>query len=278
MPEMILGVPSGEMAVLAVVLLAGGALTGLLAGLFGVGGGAILVPVLYELFGFLGTDEAVRMHLSVATSLAVIIPTSIRSFAAHHQKGAVDMDMLRYWAPYVLFGVLLGSVIVAIAPSLALRAIFATMMMLMAYRLVFATERWKLGRDLPQNPGRALWGSAIGILSVLLGVGGGAMFSTVMMLYSRSIHQAVATASGLGIVISIPATIGFILSGWSAGGLPPASLGYVNLIGFVLIIPSSIAMAPLGVKLAHSLSRRHLELAFAVFLFGISLRFFWSLL
>ena len=277
MPEMILGLPAGEMAVLALVLVAGGALTGLLAGLFGVGGGAILVPVLYELFGFLGTDEAVRMHLSVATSLAVIIPTSIRSFAAHHAKGAVDMDMLRYWAPYVLFGVVLGSVIVAIAPSLALRAVFAVMMMLMAYRLVFATERWKLGPDLPQNPGRALWGGAIGILSVLLGVGGGAMFSTVMMLYSRSIHQAVATASGLGVVISIPATIGFILSGWNAAGLPPASLGYVNLIGFVLIIPSSIAFAPLGVKLAHSLSRRHLELAFAVFLFGISLRFFWSL-
>jgi len=277
MPEMIFGLPWEELAVLVGALLAGGALTGVLAGLFGVGGGAILVPVLYELFGFLGTDEAVRMHMSVATSLAVIIPTSIRSFSAHHARGAVDMDMLRYWAPYVFVGVVLGSLVIAIAPSLALRGIFAVMTTLIAVRLVFANERWILGRDLPQNPGRALWGGAIGVFSVLMGVGGGAMFSAVMMLYSRPIHQAVATASGLGVVISIPATIGFILSGWSVTGLPPASMGYVNLIGFAAIIPSSIAFAPLGVKLAHWMSRRHLELAFAVFLFGISLRFFWSL-
>ncbi|MFV2092115.1 MAG: sulfite exporter TauE/SafE family protein [Hyphomicrobiales bacterium] len=274
---MIIGLPAGELAILAGVLLAGGALTGVLAGLFGVGGGAILVPVLYELFGFLGTDEAVRMHLSVATSLAVIIPTSIRSFSAHHAKGAVDMDMLRYWAPYVFFGVILGSLVIAVAPSQLLRVIFAVMMILIAARLVFANERWRLGDDLPQNPARALWGGAIGLFSVLMGVGGGAMFSTIMMLYSRPIHQAVATSSGLGIVISIPATIGFIISGWSVSGLPPGSLGYVNLIGFVLIIPSSIAFAPLGVKLAHALSQRHLELAFATFLFGISVRFFWSL-
>lgn len=268
----------GEIVTLVLLLLAGGAITGVLAGLFGVGGGAILVPILYELFGVVGVEESVRMHLAVATSLAIIIPTSFRSFVAHRARGAVDMEMLRLWGPHVLGGVLIGSVIFAVAPSFLLRGVFAAISLLLAYRLAFASERWRLGADLPGRLGRALWGGGIGIFSVLIGVGGGAMFSSVMMLYSRPIHQAVATASGLGIIISVPATIGFMISGWGQEGLPAASLGYVNLLGFAAIIPASIAFAPVGVRLAHGMEKRHLEIAFAVFLLSIAVRFGWSLL
>lgn len=274
---MIFGVPADEMAVLALALVAGGVFTGFLAGVFGVGGGAILVPILYELFRALGVAEEVRMHLSVATSLAIIIPTSVRSFMTHRSRGAVDMKLLRYWAPPVLAGVVVGSLIAAVAPSVLLRSAFAIIALLMAYRLAFAVESWRLGDDLPEEPLRSIYGGAIGTLSVLIGVGGGAMLSTVMMLYGRSIHQAVGTSSGLGIVISVPATIGFVVSGWAVAGLPPLSLGYVNLIGFALIIPASVVMAPIGARFAHSLPKRRLEVAFAVFLFVVSARFFWSL-
>ncbi|MHA1524804.1 MAG: sulfite exporter TauE/SafE family protein [Alphaproteobacteria bacterium] len=272
-----LGLPAGEVAALVAILLAGGALTGVLAGVFGIGGGAILVPILFELFGAAGADDAVRMHLSVATSLAIIVPTSVRSFLGHRARGTVDMAMLRSWAPGVLAGVIIGSLLIAVTNATALRAVYAVTIALMAARMAFLSDSWRLGDDLPGGPLKAIYAMGTGILSVLMGVGGGAMFSTIMMLYNRPILQAVSTASGLGIIISIPATIGFVWSGWGVAGLPAFSLGYINWLGVLLVIPASLLTAPLGVRLAHSLSRRHLEVAFAGFLFLVAARFFWSL-
>ena len=275
MPD--LGVPLDDLLWLAVLLAVGGALTGFLAGLFGIGGGGIIVPILYELFGVIGVDESVRIQLSVATSLAIIIPTSIRSFRSHHARGAVDMDVLRGWAAWILVGVLIGTLIAAMSPASLLRAVYAVVSFVMAVRMGFGGEKWRLADDLPGRAAQAVYATVIGTLSVLLGVGGGAMFSSVMVLYGRPIHQAVATASGLGVIISIPAAIGFVWSGWSVAGLPAGSLGYVNLIAVALVIPTSILMAPYGVRAAHALSRKHLERAFAVFLFAVSARFAWSL-
>jgi uncharacterized protein len=283
---MIAGLPASELATLVAALLVAGALTGLLAGLFGVGGGAVIVPVLYELFRIVGVPDDARMPLCIGTSLAVIIPTSIRSFAAHRAKGAVDMGVLRAWAVSVVIGVLVASVIARYAPPEVFKAAFVLVAGFMALRLFFKRDSWRLGTDMPGGPLIHIYGLVIGALSSLIGIGGGALAAMVMTSYGRSIHQAIATSSGLGVLISIPGTLGYVVAGWpKAAEHPdvaalqfPMALGYVSLVGFILFIPTSIWAAPLGARLAHRLSKRTLELAFGTFLLVMASRFAVSLI
>lgn len=271
------GLPLGDLLLLAGVLVATGLVTGLLAGLLGIGGGGIMVPVLYEVFTSVGVDPAICIHLAVGTSLSVIVPTSLRSFRSHRAKGAVDTELLRSMAPPVIAGVLLGALVARYSDDTVLKAVWAGCATLMSAKLFLGRETWWLGATIPGNPGRALYGGFVGLLSTLMSIGGGAFITTFMTLYGRPIHQAVATASGFGPVIAIPGTIGFVWAGWQAAGLPPGSLGYVNLIGTAAIVPASVLAAPLGVRVAHGISRRKLELAFAAFLALVALRFFASL-
>lgn len=276
---MLAGIPLGDLAFLAVSLVAAGALTGLLAGVFGVGGGAVIVPILYEVFRVIGVVDEVRMPLAVGTSLAVIIPTSIRSFNAHRAKGMVDMSILKIWAIPVVVGVLLGSWIARYAPADLFKIVFVVIALISAIRLLFAADRWQFGKDMPGKPLMIIYGWVIGVLSALMGIGGGQLSSLFMTFYGRPIHQAVATSSGLGVIISIPGALGFIYAGWPKMAiLPPLSLGYVSLIGFILFIPTSIWTAPIGARLAHRLSKRRLEVVFGLFLLIVAARFIWSLL
>jgi uncharacterized protein len=274
---MTLGIPAGELALLLGALLAAGFLTGLLAGLLGIGGGGILVPVLYELFGALGVDDAIRMHLSVGTSLAVIIPTSLRSFAAHRARGAVDMELLKSMALPVIAGVCLGAALARYSNDAVLKAIWVLAAVLMGMRLYFGRRGWQLGDAIPGNPLRTLYGGFVGLVSTLMSIGGGVFITTMMVLYGRPIQNAVATSSGFGPLIAIPGALGFIWAGWRVAGLPPGSLGYVSLLGALLIISTSVLAAPLGVRIAHGISRRKLEVAFATFLMVVSLRFLLSM-
>lgn len=276
---MLAGIPLGDLAFLAVSLVLAGAVTGLLAGVFGVGGGAVIVPVLYEIFRVIGVAEEVRMPLSVGTSLAIIIPTSIRSFNAHRAKGLVDLSILKVWAVPVVVGVLAGSWIARFAPADLFKIVFIMVATISALRLLFAADRWKFGEDMPGKPLMVAYGGIIGVLSALMGIGGGQLSSLFMTFYGRPIHQAVATSSGLGVLISIPGAIGFIYAGWPKMDiLPPLSLGYVSLIGLILFIPTSIWTAPIGARLAHRLSKRRLEITFGLFLLVVASRFVWSLL
>ncbi|KRE17370.1 hypothetical protein ASE66_30450 [Bosea sp. Root483D1] len=276
---MIAGIPLNDLIFLAVSLIAAGAVTGLLAGLFGVGGGAVIVPVLYEVFKAIGVPEEVRMPLVVGTSLAVIIPTSIRSYRAHLAKGLVDTSIIRIWAVPVVLGVLGGSLIARYASPDVFKAVFVAVAFTSAMRLLFASDRWKLGDDMPGPFLMRIYGLIIGVLSSLMGIGGGQLSSLFMTFYGRPIHQAVATSSGLGILISIPGALGYIYAGWPKMDLlPPLSLGYVSFIGFLLFIPTSIWTAPIGARLAHRLSKRRLEVAFGIFLLVVCARFFWSLI
>jgi uncharacterized membrane protein YfcA len=276
---MIAGIPLNDLIFLAVSLVAAGAVTGLLAGLFGVGGGAVIVPVLYEVFRVIGVPEEVRMPLVVGTSLAVIIPTSIRSYRAHLAKGLVDTSIIKIWAAPVVLGVLGGSFIARYAPPDVFKAVFVAVAFASAMRLLFASDRWKLGDDMPGPFLMRIYGVIIGVLSSLMGIGGGQLSSLFMTFYGRPIHQAVATSSGLGILISIPGALGYIYAGWPKMDLlPPLSLGYVSFIGFLLFIPTSIWTAPIGARLAHRLSKRRLEVAFGIFLLVVCARFFWSLI
>jgi uncharacterized membrane protein YfcA len=193
---MLFGVPYEQLAILAVGLLAAGAVTGILAGVFGVGGGAVIVPVLYELFGVVGVPAELRMPLAVGTSLAIIIPTSIRSFQAHRAKGAVDMDILRAWAVPVIVGVIAGSLVARYAPPGVFKAVFVFVAGLSAWRLITGKEL-NFGTGMPGPAGMVASGGVIGVLSSLMGIGGGQLGNLVMMAYGRTIHNAVATSSGL---------------------------------------------------------------------------------
>ncbi len=276
---MLAAIPVGDLAFLAVSLVVAGAFTGILAGLFGVGGGAVIVPVLYEIFRIIGVPEDVRMPLCVGTSLAIIIPTSIRSFNAHRAKGLVDLDILKIWAVPVVLGVVAGSYIARFAPPDLFKIVFVVVAVASAMRLLFASDRWQFGTEMPGKVLMSVYGAVIGVLSALMGIGGGQLSSLFMTFYGRPIHQAVATSSGLGVLISIPGALGFIYAGWpKMAVLPPLSLGYVSLIGFILFIPTSIWTAPIGARLAHRLSKRRLEVTFGIFLLVVAGRFIWSLL
>jgi uncharacterized protein len=278
MHSMILGLTLAEFALLAGALLAAGAVTGILAGLFGVGGGAIIVPVLYEVFRLLGVPEEVRMVLSVGTSLAIIVPTSIRSFMAHRAKGAVDMDVLKRWAIPVVLGTIAGALLARYAPSLVFKLVFVSIASVTAFKLLFGRDHWRIAQDLPTGLPMQGYGLGIGLASALMGIGGGQIANLIMSLHGRPIHQAVATSSGLGILISIPGAIGYMVAGLGKVGLPAFSIGFVSILGFALFVPTSILTAPLGARFAHALPKRTLEIAFGLFLVAVSTRFIWNLL
>ena len=268
----------GEIAGFATAVAAVGLVSGLMAGIFGIGGGAVLVPFFYQVFGLLDVDDSVRMHLSVGSSLAIIVPTSLRSFFAHKARGFVDMDILRSFVLPVRAGVVLASLVAAYISSEGLRIVFAVLALLVGLRLLFNRDSWRLGSDLPDGLPRAAVGVVIGLFSTLMGIGGGVMNNTYMTLYGRGMLQAVATSSGVGVLIAIPGTIGYVWAGWGNPLLPPASTGYINWIVVVLVIPIALIATPYGVRIAHWLSKRQLEIGFGLFCLLVSARFAISLL
>lgn len=274
---MILGYPVAELATFAAVLASAGIVAGLLAGMLGIGGGAVMVPVLYQFFELISVPESIRMHLAVGTSLAIIVPTSVNSFRAHLQRKAVDVPLLKSWIAPVVVGVVLASAVAAYVSGAWLRGIFAVIALMVALKLLFGKDDWRIGSDIPGQPLRSAFGVGIGFFSTLMGIGGGILNNTLMTLYGRPIHQAVATSSGLGFVISVPATAGFAWAGWGNPDLPPLSVGYVSVLGALMVIPPSVLAAPWGAKIAHSLSPRKLGFAFGVFLLIVAARFFATL-
>jgi uncharacterized membrane protein YfcA len=268
----------GAIVMLVLALSAAGLMTGFLAGLLGVGGGAILVPILYETFSWLGVDPAIRMHMVLGTSLAVIVPTSLRSARGHWSKGAMDMSVLRRLGPFVALGVILGVVTASVASTSALKWVWVVAGSLMAVKMAYGRDDWRLGDQLPKSKGLELTAIVIGIVSALMSIGGGMFVVTLLTLFAMPILPAVATSSGFGPIISIPGALGFAWAGWEVAGRPPFSLGYVNLLGAALIVPASLIAVPWGVHVAHSIPKRKLELAFAAFLVCVAARFLWSLM
>jgi uncharacterized membrane protein YfcA len=283
---MIAGLSASELAGLALMLVAVGALSGFLAGIFGVGGGAILVPVFYECFRLAGVPLEVRMPLCIGTSLAIIIPTSIISYRAHYKRGAVDMEIIRQWWLPILIGVVTGSVTARYAPERLFKIVFVGVAWSAAARLLLARANWKFGDDLPRGPLMKIYGFIVGLFSTLMGIGGGLFSNLLMTFYGRPIHQAVATSSALAVLISIPGALGYVYAGWPvAPRYPdvaalqlPFALGYVSLIGAVLVMPTTLLTAPLGVKAAHAMPKRMLEMAFGTYLFIVGSRFVISLI
>jgi uncharacterized membrane protein YfcA len=276
---MVLGVPFSELLLLAALIIVAGFVTGILAGLFGIGGGALIVPVLYEVFRVLGVPDEVRFQLCVGTSIAIIVPTNVFSYFTHRGKGAVMMDVVRAWAAPAVIGVAAGSAIAAFASGAVLKLAFVLIATVIAFKLLFGRETWRLADDLPGPAGMAAYGVFIGLAASLMGISGGSISNMILTLYGKPIHKAVATSAGLGVPITVAGTIGYILAGLPQQSLlPPLSLGFVSLIGFALMAPVSSFTAPYGARLAHALSKRRLEIAFGCFLLAVCIRFTVSLI
>ncbi len=261
--------------ILGVAMLATGLVAGVLAGLFGIGGGIVIVPVLETALGFAGVDPAIRMHVAVGTSLATIIPTSISSARAHHRRQSVDVDIVRRWALFVLVGALLGAWIASKVHSDVLAIVFASLAFLVAMKMLFLPESRNLTAEVPRGPLVSVIPVSIGCFSSMMGIGGGTFSVMTLTLFNEPIHRAVGTAALFGLVISLPGTLGFIAAGWGDPRIPMGSLGYVSLLGFACIAPATVLAAPLGAKIAHGISARRLNMAFGAFLVIASLRLFY---
>jgi uncharacterized membrane protein YfcA len=268
----------GDLAWLALAVIVAGVATGVLAGVFGVGGGAIAVPVLYELFRLLGVPDAVRMQLCIGTSLAIIVPTTLGSYRVHRAKGLVIPEVLRSCALPAVGGVAVGSVAAAFAPAGLFKLAFVLIAGIIAAKLLTGREDWVLADHLPSRFAMSAWGFLVGLASSLMGISGGSLATMVLTLYGKPIHNAVATSAGLGVPITIAGTLGYMVAGLPhQAALPPLSIGFVSVIGVVLIAPISSYIAPFGARLAHALPRRRLEIGFGLFLLIASMRFVASL-
>jgi uncharacterized protein len=262
---------------LLALLIAGGLLAGFLSGLLGIGGGGILVPVLYEVFGAAGVSEDLRMHVALGTTMGVVAPTVARSFSAFRSRGSMDVEAIKRLAPWIILGVVAGIFIAHIASSEVLRWIWVFVGSALAIKMFIGRDDWVIADALPTRPWTEVFGFVVGAISTLMGIGGASFTVPFLTFYGMPLIRAVGTATGIGAVVAVPGILGYIISGWGEQGLPPFSLGYVNL-GALLIAPLAVLAAPIGVRVAHGVSKRTLEVAFAVFMTTVVARFLWSLL
>jgi uncharacterized protein len=268
-----MSIPVAELMWLAAAVAAAGVVTGILAGLFGIGGGAVIVPVLFEVFRVLGVPEEVRMQLCVGTSLAIIVPTSVRSYWAHRTRGLVIEQVMRAWAVPSMVGVAVGSAAAAIAPAGVFKIAFAVIAGIIAAKLLFSREDRVIPRNFPGRLAMSGYGFLVGLASSLMGISGGSLVSLILTLYGRPIHNAVATSAGIGVPITIAGTVGYCLAGLPHQALLPRfSIGFVSILGVAMIAPISSYVAPFGARLAHALPRRRLEIGFGLFLLLASAR------
>lgn len=254
-----------------VFLMVIGGLAGVLAGLLGVGGGIVLVPCFFYAFQTLGYGGAQLMQMCLATSLATIIVTSMRSVLSHNRKGAVEWDILRGWAPGIALGAVIGVLVAASLRSTTLQGLFGALGILIGAYMGLGRSHWRLGDAMPRGLTRALLSPGVGFLSVLMGIGGGSFGVPLMSLYNVPIHRAVATAAGFGVIIAVPSVIGFLFLEIPSEVRPPFTLGAVNGVAFLVVICMTLITAPLGVKLAHAMDPKPLKRVFAVFLTLVAL-------
>ena len=260
-----------ELLPLIAILAVSGVVAGFVAGLLGVGGGIVTVPVLEYSLRFAGVPEEWRMHIAVATSLAAIIPTSISSARTHHGRGAVDWELARSWGVPIVLGAGLGSFLASHAPLAVLAGLFGTIALLVALKMLLPLDHLRAAQAVPRGVGGGILAAFIGGVSAMMGIGGGTLTVPTLNLCGYPIHRAVGTAAFFGIFISIPGTLGYLLAKPPVS-LPWATVGFVSLVGLAIIAPGSMLTANLGARVAHHLSRRRLSQAFGVFLLLVGTR------
>lgn len=263
--------------VLLVALIAAGSAAGIAAGMFGVGGGVVIVPALFFALTSLGYEDT-AMHIAVGTSLATIIATSVRSVLSHHKLGAVDWSVLKAWVPFIMLGALLGSFLASVMSGEWLTLFFGIVAFLLAAQLIWGRPTWRLREDVPKGPLGGAIGMVIGGCSSLMGIGGGVFGVSLLVLFGRPVHQAIGTSAGFGAAIGLPAAIGYMYNGWGNAGLPPLSIGYFSLPGFLIIAGLTTSLAPLGAKIAHGIDATKLKKIFGCLLIFTALNMLWKVL
>lgn len=272
-----MGVDPGTLAQLAAIAVAAGVLGGLLAGLLGVGGGIVIVPALYFALSLLDMDPALVMQVAVGTSLATIIFTSLSSGLGHYRRGALDFELLRMWAPFILVGVVIGALLGGAVDGRVLMAVFACVAFNVALDMIL---RRPATATAPRSFSRPVWaasGVIAGGLSSMMGIGGGTICVPLLNFLGYDIRRAVGTSAAIGFLIGLPAALVYIVTGWGKVGLPPLSLGYVNLLATAIIIPLTMTFARVGVRIAHAIPMRALRLCFGLFLGLTALRMAYDL-
>jgi uncharacterized membrane protein YfcA len=263
---------TSQLLQLAGMMLATGIAGGILAGLLGVGGGIVIVPVLEFALSVIGVDPAVRMHVAVATSLATIIPTSISSARSHRKRGAVDSDLLRNWGAPIFLGSVGGVLLASQVGGWVLAAVFGFVAIGVAVKMLLPLDGKHIAQTVPAGPTGKAIPAGIGTISSMMGIGGGTLSVPTLTLFAVPIHRAVGTSALFGLLISLPAALAFVVTGWGNPLLPVGSLGYVNAIGLAIIAPFTYLFAPLGAKIAHALPKRQLGMAFGAFLLIVGVR------
>lgn len=252
-----------EYMTLLLMMVGAGLVAGVISGLLGVGGGVILVPTFYYAYHALGYEPDQLMQICVATSTGTIIFTSLRSVRSHAKRGAVSRDLIQGWGPFIVLGSVLGVLAATNLRSRELQMVFGVIGVCLGLYMLLGKRHWRISDRLPGRALGGVYGSIIGFLSALMGIGGGSFTVPLLTAYNVPPHHAVGTSPGFGVLISVPAFAAFMLTGWDVTGKPPLTLGYVNLPTVVLIVLSTMVTVPLGVRLAHSLSPSRLRLIFA---------------
>ncbi len=253
-----------------------GIVSGVFAGLLGIGGGAIIVPALAFVLELIGFDGDLSQHVAVGTSLAVIIPTGISSALSHHKRGAVDVRVLKLWAPVIVVATLVGGLMAGWYSGSVLRIVFGVMAILIAANIVLPFQQRLIGHLSGSATTHRISAGIVGYISALMGVGGGSLSVPTMAALGATMHQAVGTGAAIGVFIAISGTVGFIISGWNVSGLPPFSVGFINLPALLLIGVLAALTAPVGAALAHRLDQKTLKRVFAVFLLLVGLQMLWK--
>lgn len=267
-----------ELLVYFIGLLITGVIGGLIAGLFGVGGGIVIVPILFWIFTSLNFPNEILMHMAIGSSLATIIPTSISSARAHYQRGSIEIDIIKKWAPGIFLGAIVGGLSGKYFSVNELKYLFASIAFLVALNMFFK-EPLRLGNNFPKSRLlNIIMSSLIGLVSSLMGVGAGTLGVPALVALSVPIHKAIGTAAALGLFIAVPATLGLAFSGFNIPNRPPMSIGYVNLIAFFIMFPLTVFFAPVGVKLAHRINQRALKSIFGIFLIITSIKMLSSII
>ena len=259
-------------------LMVTGVASGLAAGLLGIGGGAIIVPALSMALSVLGYDSDVVQHVAVGTSLAIIIPTGLASARAHWKRGSLDTKTLWLWVPFIVAGTFIGGLMAGQFSGDVLRIVFAVMAFVIAANIVFAFQTKLMGHLRGSALTHRIAAFVVGYISALMGIGGGSLSVPTLVAFGATIHAAVGTSAAIGVAIAVSGTLGFVISGWSVAGLPPLSLGYVNLVALLLVAVLAALFAPLGARLAHRLDQKTLKYVFAAFLVVVGLNMLWKVL
>lgn len=255
-----------------------GVVSGIAAGLLGIGGGAVIVPALSNALLLMGYDAEVVQHVAVGTSLAIIIPTGIMSARSHHRRGALDIAVLKLWTPFIVVGTFIGGLMAGWFSGDVLRIVFAVMAFVIAANIIFAFQTRLMGHLKGSAATHRVSAFIVGYISSLMGIGGGSLTVPTLVAFGDTMHKAVGTSAAIGVAIAVSGTAGFLISGWGVDDLPPLSLGYVNLLAFALVAVLAAVCAPFGAALAHRLDQKTLKYVFAAFLVAVGLNMLWKVL